>query len=94
MLIFGVRELPRPKGHGYLYFKLDLYGREFFVGYLNLYKTSNEELKKLFVLSIQKVRAALVAQGVTEEILTTDYQTENMSDWAVQLLKEIIETGS
>ena len=51
--------------------------------------SSFEELKKLFVLSIQKVRAALVAQGVTEEILTTDYQTENMSDWAVELTPDV-----
>ncbi len=94
MLIFGVRELPRPKGHGYLYFKLDHYGGEFFVDYLDLYRTSNEELKKLFVLSIQKARDALAALGRAKEILTRDYQTENMSDWAVQLLKEIIEVGS
>jgi hypothetical protein len=94
VIVFGVRELPRPKGHGYLYFKLDPYGREFFVDYLNLYKTSKEELKELFVLAVQKVRAALAAKGHTKEILTTDCQTENMSDWAVQLLKEVIETGS
>ncbi len=56
--------------------------------------SSFEELKKLFVLSIQKVRDALAAQGRTKEILTTDYQIENMTDWAVQLLKEIIEIGS
>jgi len=94
MLIFGVRELPRPKGRDYLYFKLGLYGGEFFVDYLDLYRTSNEELKKLFVLSIQKARDALAAQGRAKEILITGYQTENMSDWAIQLLKEVIKIGS
>jgi len=94
VVVFGIRELPNPRGEGYLWYRLHPSGREFFVDYLNLYKTSNEELKELFVLAVQKVRDALAAQGHTKEILTTDYQTENMTDWAVELLKEVIETGS
>jgi len=45
MVIFGIRELPGPKREGYLYYKLEASGQEYFVDFLNLYDTGDEELK-------------------------------------------------
>lgn len=90
MVIFGVRELPRPKKDGYLYYKLKASGQEHFVDFLNLYETSDEELRGVFVKAIQKVQDDLIANKGAEGDLKKIYQTENMSDWAVELLEKVL----
>ena len=90
MVIFGVRELPGPKREGYLYYKLEASGQEYFVDFLNLYDTADEELGVLFVKAIQKVHDDLIANKRAEGDLKKVYQTENMSAWAVELLEKVL----
>jgi len=92
MIVLGVRELPNPKGEGYLYYKLSPSGREYFVDYLNLYETSDEELKAFFVSAFRKVKNTLMADGRLEEISVETVKTENIADWAVKLLKVVLLT--
>jgi len=91
MVIFGIRELPGPKREGYLYYKLEASGQEYFVDFLNLYDTGDEELKTFFVKAIQNVSDDLIANKGAEGDLKKIYQTENMSDWAVGLLEEVVK---
>jgi hypothetical protein len=91
MVIFGVRELPRPKKEGYLYYKLKASGQEHFVDFLNLYETSDEELRGVFVKAIQKVQDDLIANKGAEGHLKKIYQTENMSEWAISLLEKTVK---
>ena len=91
MVVFGVRELPNPRGEGYLWYRLHPSGREFFVDYLNLYEISEEELKALFLTAVQRVCDTIIRDGGNKEVLTKIYQTENMSDWVATLLKEVID---
>lgn len=91
MVIFGIEQLPRPKGEGFLYYKLDPSGREFLIDYLNLYHISDEELRILFATAVQHARDALVKNGRARYVLQKLYRTENMSEWADELLKEVIE---
>jgi DNA-binding PadR family transcriptional regulator len=90
MLIFGIKELPNPKGEGYVYYKLGPSGREYFVDFLDLYKISDEELKTLFVSAAQKAQDALITNGRHEEVSQKVYRTDNMSGRAIELLKEVI----
>lgn len=93
MLIFGIKELPNPKREGYLYYKFEPSGRDYFVDFLNLYKISGEELKTLFVSAVQMARDALIANGHHEEASKKIYRTDNMSSRAIKLLKEIIDNN-
>ena len=94
MVVFGARELPNPKGEGYLYYKLPPSRREYFVSYLNLINTSGEEVKAVFARAVGKAKADLIAKGHTEEISAKTIETENIEDWAVELLKEILSCPS
>ncbi len=93
MLIFGIEELPRPKGEGFLYYKLEPSGREFMVDYLNLYDITDDGLKALFTAGAQKAREALIESGRARDVFEKKYMTENMSDWAAAILKEVIENN-
>ncbi len=93
MVIFGIKELPNPKGEGYLYYKLEPSGREYFVDFLDLYKISDEDLKTLFVCAARIAQDALIANGRHEEVSEKTYQTDNMSSRAIKLLKEIISNN-
>jgi len=91
MLIFGIEELPRPKGEGFFYYKLEPSGREFMVDYLNLYDITDNDLKALFTAGAQKAREALIDNGRARDVLAKKYMTENMSDWAEEILKKTID---
>jgi len=90
MLIFGIKEVPNPRGGGYFYYKLEPSGREYFVDFLDLYKISDEELKAVFASAVQKAQNALIADGCHGKISQELYRTENMSNRAIELLKEVI----
>ena len=81
MIIFGIEELPRPRGDGFLYYKLDLSGREFLVDYLNLYNISDDELSALLRKAVEMAREHLIDEGRAKEFIKKEYKTENMSDW-------------
>ena len=91
VVVFGVRELPNPRGEGYLWYRLHPSGYEFFVDYLNLYEISEEELRTLFVRAVQKVYDTLITDESNKEVPIKIYRTENMSDWVVALLEEVID---
>jgi len=90
MLIFGIKELPKPRGQGYLYYKLEPSGREHFLDFLDLYKISDEELRVLFASAAQKAQDALIANGHHEKVSQKIYRTDNMSCRAIELLKKVI----
>lgn len=77
---------------GYQGYKLSTSGREYFVDYLNLYETSDEELKALFISAVRKAKSTLMADGHLEEISAETVETENIADWAVKLQKEVLLT--
>jgi len=90
MLIFGIKELPNPRGGGYVYYMLEPSGREYFVDFLDLYKISDEELKAVFASAVQKAQDALIANGRRKEVSQKVYRTDNISSRAIELLKEVI----
>jgi hypothetical protein len=92
MVVFGIRELLSPRGERYFYYKLDPSGREFFLDYLDLYKTSEEDLRALFRRAAQKVHHDLNPDGCADKVLTKLYKTENISAWAKRLLGEVLES--
>jgi hypothetical protein len=92
MLIFGIKELPSPRGEGYFYYKLEPFGREYFVDFLDLYKISDEELKAVFVSAAQKAQDTLITNGCREDVSQKVYRTDNISGRAIELLKEVINS--
>jgi len=91
-LTLGVRELPRPKGEGYLYYKVSLSNEEVLLTYLSLNDLSDEAFSKLIMAAIFKLKATLKEQSVGEDCLQ-HIEFENMQTWAQLLVKEIVASG-
>ncbi|MCF8026398.1 MAG: hypothetical protein K9K82_13045 [Desulfobacteraceae bacterium] len=92
MIIFGFRELPRPKGWGDFYFRFPPSRREIFIGNLDLYQASGEDLKVLFERGIKQAEEeASESEQIQRLLANGEYQTENIADWAAEILKEVIE---
>ena len=92
MLLFGVRELPGPKGWGYLYFKIPSSKGEFFVDNLDLHQTSDNDLRLLFKKGVRQAEIkAEDSERVRKLLANGEYQTKNIADWAAEILKEAID---
>jgi hypothetical protein len=92
MLIFGFRELPRPKGWGDFYFRLPPSRREIFVGNLDLYQAAGDDLRILFEKGIRQAgEKAQESEQIRRFLANGEYQIENIADWAAKILKEVIE---
>lgn len=89
MLVFEFRELPRPKGWGEFYFRLPSAKRGVFVGDLDLYKASGDDLRELFEKGINK--AVSDSEKARELLTKKEYQTENIADWAAEILKGAVD---
>jgi len=89
-LILGLREVPRPVGEGYIYYKFFPKQADKVLLYLNLYKTDDTELEGLF-------RQSLLEISRKERLSTADvmgflssYTTENMQQWTQEVLARAV----
>jgi hypothetical protein len=89
-LILGVRELPRPKGEGYLYYKTpSSNNEENFLAYLPLNNLSDEEFSDIVGKAISKLKSQLAKKGMGELELH-NIEFENIQAWAQPLVKAIL----
>ncbi len=88
-MVFGIRELPKPKGKGVFYYRLAGDGNEMFLDYLDLAETDEREIEKL--LSRALLRMLSHEPFVNEEtcVPLAGYETENMQPWFEEVLKRI-----
>jgi hypothetical protein len=87
-LIFGLREFPRPRGHGFLFYKKPPANRETELVAFNLNEESAVELKQKFIQGIEEF---IRREGFTPEEAgkaLSNYETENMRDWAIATFAE------
>lgn len=90
-LILGVRDLPRPRGEGFLYYKLYPGYHEMILVYFNLYDTEESELKDYFTKGIKKMLESADFKKNGNPSLLNDYVTENLQDWSANVLTEVID---
>jgi hypothetical protein len=88
-LIFGLREMPRPVGEGYLYYKFSDREEDRILVFLDLLKTSEAELEVLFRRSILELITREKLAQPELQILLSAYTTRNMRPWTEQVLSRI-----
>jgi FlaA1/EpsC-like NDP-sugar epimerase len=88
-IVFGIRELPKPKGKGVLYYRFVGNGNEMFLDYLDLADTDEREIEKQLnrVLRRMLSHEPFADKGVCMPL--AGYETENMQPWFEGVLKRI-----
>jgi len=89
-LILGLREMSRPVGEGYIYYKFLPKEADRGLLFLNLYHTNEVELEGLFRQSILEAikKERLAVDEV--QVLLSGYATENMRLWTQQVLARVV----
>ena len=90
-LILGVHDLPRPRGEGFLYYKLYPGYHERILVYFNLYNTEEQELKGYFSKGIRVMLESADFTKNGDPNLLNNYGTENLQDWSAKVLAEVID---
>jgi len=88
-LILGVRELPRPRGEGYLYYKLSPSDEDGFLTYLPLNDLSDKQFSDIVENAISKLKSRLEKKGVDEDCLQY-IKFDNMQPWAQTLVNDLL----
>ncbi|WP_027371219.1 hypothetical protein [Desulfovermiculus halophilus] len=78
-------------GWGDFYFRLAHERRETFVAHLELYKASRDDLRVLFEKGVRKAIEKYDPEQTRRYLASGEYQTENIADWAAEILRGIIE---
>lgn len=91
-IIFGIRDLPRPRGEGYIFCKFYPHYREIILEIFNLYSTEPEELEKIFRKALHKLLTLKEFEQVNGIALLQDYATDNMQEWAIEILAKVIDS--
>jgi len=89
-LVFGLRDFPRPRGEGFLFYKLHPDYKEKTLVCFNLLKTDESGLKDVFSEGLTKMCKVQSLKDTLEDHLE-DYGTENMQEWATTILNEVIQ---
>ncbi len=89
-LIFGLRDLPRPRGDGFLYYKLYPNYHEKILVHFNLYNTKPEKLKDYFAGGIKIMLGSADFKKNGSSDMLNSYSTENMRAWSTEVLAELI----
>lgn len=89
-LILGLRELPRPAGDGYVYYKFAPNEADRVLVFLNLYNTDESELENLFRQAFSEMaRQEKLPIGAVRRLLS-DYSPENMKPRTQEILASAI----
>jgi hypothetical protein len=89
-LILGLRELPRPVGEGYLYYKRSLKEDDKILLFSNLYNTTEAELEGLFRQAITSIIKKENLSGNDVQGFLSSYSTENMRQWTQEVLARVV----
>lgn len=88
-IVFGIRELPKPKGRGIFYYRFDSVGDEVLLAYLDLHNTDEGYLAKRFNKALgELLQRKHLMDGLVIPLFTS-YETENMQPWAEGVLKKL-----
>jgi hypothetical protein len=79
--IFGLKELPRPKGTGYLYVSYDGEHEGLPIAYFDFYKTSDEEHRAIFLDALSKLPDC----GVLRQ-----YELVNFNTFTEVIFREVV----
>lgn len=91
MVIFGIRDLPRPRGDGFLFCKLYPNYREIILITFKLYNTKGPELKNFFTEGIKKLMQIKEFKERYHSAQLLEYDTDNIEKWAVHILDDVIK---
>ena len=86
VIVIGFREEPRPKGHGYLFWRLESEKRALVVCYCDLFETSPDVVRRMFGKALNQIMSNLGLPPHQINLLEMRY--ENMSPLAVDLLAQ------
>lgn len=88
-IVFGIRELPKPKGRGVFYCRSGSVGNEMFLKYLDLNSADETYLAERFQEALHDLirRKYPADEHISPHF--ADYETENMQPWAEGVLKRI-----
>jgi hypothetical protein len=86
-LVFGIRELPKPKKRGVFYCRTRDAGDEILLASLDLHNTDTRYLANRFQQALQELIRRKSASG-EESPRIGDYETENIQPWAEAVLKK------
>jgi hypothetical protein len=89
MVIFGLRDLPRPKGEGFLYCKLAPDFREKILVEYNLY-AEPAELLDIYKAGLKKFFELEQLDPTKKSELLANYDTENMQPHAREILDKAL----
>lgn len=93
MVIFGLRDLPRPRGQGFLYCKLAPDFREKILIEYDL-DTEAARLTEIYKAGIKNFFALERFDPATKNELFANYDTENMQPHAREILDKLLGHGS
>ena len=88
LLTFGFREEPRPKGHGYLYWKMDPDEHERPLQHCDLFEIREEVVSAMFEAALTRVANHLKIER--SDLSGIKVSTENMSVHAEGILRRVI----
>lgn len=86
VIVIGFREEPRPKGHGYLFWRLESEKTELRVCDCDLFETSPEVVVPMFRMALDQIMRKLGL--VKHQINGLEMRYENMSALAVDMLAQ------
>ena len=89
-VIFGLRDFARPRGEGFLYYKLAPNYREKILIEYNLYITNPAELMDIYNKGIEKFIKLEQLDNTKKPELLSSYDTENMQPWARETLDNVL----
>lgn len=89
MVIFGLRDLPRPKGEGFLYCKLAPNYREKILVEYNLY-AEPEQLQEIYTKGVERLLSMEGFDKAKRAQLPASYDTENMRPHARDILDRVL----
>lgn len=90
-VIFGLRDFARPRGEGFLYYKLAPNYREQILIEYNLYITKPAELMNIYTKGIKKFIELEQLGNTKKTELLSCYDTENMQPWAREILDNVLK---
>jgi len=89
--VFGIRELPRPKGHGFVYYRVAPRTDERKLVYLDLYRSDEADLARLFREALETmITFERDAAGDPRDFLA-NFETENMQPWVEKIFAKAVE---
>jgi hypothetical protein len=88
-IVFGIRELPKPKGRGVFYYRSGSVGNEMFLKYLDLDNRDEGYLAERFHEALSDLLQRKYPEDNSPVPPFAEYETENMQPWAEGVLRKI-----